>query len=220
VRWLNCQLGLKTRLFGLQSEGFALMKFTLKVVAAAALAIAALSGSAQACSSDGADDVFSHWGDNRAYVLAPDGGFEAGAQAWSLEGGAKAVSGNESFQLHGSADSMSLSLPAGSSAGSPPVCMAIDTPVFRMVARNSGDPASRLRVTARYKLLGILRTQTVATVSSGSSWAPTDPQSTVLTLSTLVGTLVPSSIEIRLTPLDSIGRWQVDDLYIDPFARR
>jgi hypothetical protein len=32
--------------------------------------------------------------------------------------------------------------------------------------------------------------------------------------------LIPSAIEIRVTPLDSKGKWQVDDLYIDPFARR
>jgi hypothetical protein len=43
--------------------------------------------------------------------------------------------------------------------------------------------------------------------------------STVLTLSTVVGTLVPSAIRIRITPLDAGGRWQVDDLYVDPFAR-
>ncbi len=98
--------------------------------------------------------------------------------------------------------------------------MAIDTPVFRMMARNSGDPRSRLRVTASYRLLGLLRTQTLGTVTAGSEWTPTDPQSTVLTLSTIVGTLIPSSIEIRVTPLDSTGKWQVDDLYIDPFHRR
>jgi hypothetical protein len=98
--------------------------------------------------------------------------------------------------------------------------MAIDTPVFRMMARNTGDPRSQLRVTASYKLLGLLRTQTLGTVTAGSAWTPTVPQSTVLTLATIVGTLLPSAIEIRVTPLDSKGNWQVDDLYIDPFARR
>ena len=140
-------------------------------------------------------------------------------QGWTLTGGAKAVAGNESYYLNGAADRSSLSLPAGSSAGSPPVCMAIDTPVFRMMARNTGDPRSQLRVTASYKLLGLLRTQTLGTVTAGSAWAPTEPQSTVLTLSTIVGTLIPSAIEIRITPLDSKGNWQVDDLYVDPFAR-
>ena len=81
-------------------------------------------------------------------MLAPDGGFEAGGQGWYLSGGAKVVAGNESFYLNDAGDSGSLSLPAGSSAVSPPVCMAIDTPSFRFVARNSGDPSSHLRVEA------------------------------------------------------------------------
>jgi len=186
------------------------------------VAFVALAGTAQAasCPSAGAKQAFSQWGDQRNYVLAPDGGFEAAAQGWDLEGGARTVAGNESFYLNSPFDHISLSLPAGSSAGSPPVCMDIGTPSFRMVARNTGDPTSKLRVTASYRLLGLLRTQTFGTVTAGSAWAPTAPQSTVLTLSTIVGTLIPSAIEIRVTPLDSRGNWQVDDLYIDPFARR
>jgi hypothetical protein len=188
----------------------------------ALVALIAFAGTAQAasCPSAGAKQAFSQWGDQRNYVLAPDGGFEAAAQGWDLDGGAMTVAGNEPYYLNEAGDDTSLSLPAGSSAGSPPVCMAIDTPVFRMMARNTGDPTSKLRVTASYRLLGLLRTQTVGTVTAGSAWAPTAPQSTVLTLSTIVGTLIPSAIEIRVTPLDARGNWQVDDLYIDPFARR
>jgi hypothetical protein len=198
-----------------------LKSLTISLVAAL-VSVLALSASASAasCPSDGARPVFSPWKDQRNYVIAPDGGFEAGASGWDLGGGARVVSENESFYLNGSGDSNSLALPAGSSAASPPVCMAIDTPVFRMMARNTGDRRSRLRVTASYRLLGLLRTQTLGTVTAGSEWTPTDPQSTVLTLSTIVGTLIPSSIEIRVTPLDSTGNWQVDDLYIDPFHRR
>jgi hypothetical protein len=187
----------------------------------ALVALAAFAGSAQAaCSTAGAKQAFSQWGDQRNYVLAPDGGFEAGAQGWDLDGGAAPVAENESYYLNSASDDTSLSLPAGSSAGSPPVCMDIGTPSFRMVARNSGDPRSQLRVTASYKLLGLLRTQTLGTVTAGSAWTPTASQSTVLTLSTIIGTLIPSAIEIRVTPLDSKGKWQVDDLYVDPFARR
>lgn len=196
------------------------MKFKLTTaILAAMLALAAFAGAAQACSSTGAATVFHSWNDQRDYVLAPEGGFEAGGQGWALERGAKVVPGNESFDLHSSSDRNALSLPAGSSAGSPPVCMAIDTPVFRMMARNTGDPSSKLQVTANYKLLGLLHTQTLATVTAGSQWAPTEPQSTVLTLSTIIGTLIPSSIEIRVTPLDKKGNWQIDDVYVDPFAR-
>jgi hypothetical protein len=200
------------------------MKLRISVsLVAALLALAALgaaTASAASCPSTGASSVFKPWGDSRSYVLAPDGGFEAGGSGWNLAGGAEVVGENESYYLHGSGDSHSLSLPSGSWAGSPPVCMAIDTPVFRMMARNSGDPSSQLRVTANYKLLGLVRTRTVATVTAGSQWTPTIPQSTVLTLSTVIGTLIPSAIEIRVQPLDSKGNWQVDDLYVDPFARR
>jgi hypothetical protein len=185
----------------------------------ALLALAVFAGSAQACSSSGAKTVFSPWGDQRNYVLAPDGGFEAGGSGWQLNRGAAVVEGNESYYLNAAADSKSLSLPAGSSAVSPPVCMAIDTPSFRLVARNSGNPSSQLRVEAVYKLLGLVRTRTAGTLRAGSAWAPTQSVSTVLTLSTLVGTLIPSAIEIRFTPLDSSGQWQVDDVYVDPFRR-
>jgi hypothetical protein len=188
-------------------------------LATALLALALFAGPSKACSYSGAEKVFSPWGDQHDYVLAPDGGLEAAGSGWQLNHGAAVVEGNESYYLNGAGDSKSLSLPPGSSAVSPPVCMAIDTPIFRMVARNTGNQSSKLQVTASYRLLGLLRTQTVGTVTGNSSWEPTNPQSTVLTLSTVIGTLIPSAIEIRFTPLGSGGQWQVDDVYVDPFRR-
>jgi hypothetical protein len=191
---------------------------TLAAIVAIVLAMTAFAGSAQACSYSGAKQVFSRWNDQRDYVLASDGGFEAGGVGWSLNG-AKVVEGNESYSLNGAGDSKSLSLPAASSAASPPICMAIDTPVFRLMARNTGSPSSRLRIEAVYKLLGLVQTKVVNNLTAGPDWAPTQPISTVLGLSTIVGTLIPSAIQIRITPLDTTGNWQVDDLYIDPFSR-
>jgi len=193
---------------------------TLALAVTAALIAAAFSaGIAQACPYKGAEQVFKPWGDSSSYVLAPDGGFEAGGAGWSLGGGAAVTEGNESFFLNEAADRRSLSLPAGSSAVSPPICMSIDTPHFRLLARNTGNPAATLRVEATYSLLGLVRTRTVGTVSGASGWAPTQQVSTVLTLATVVGTLIPSAIQIRITPVGSGGKWQVDDVYVDPFAR-
>lgn len=186
---------------------------------AAALALAFSAAAAQACSYTGAEQVFKPWGDSNSYVLAPNGGFEAGGTGWALSGGAKAVEGNEAFYLNDAGDSHSLSLPAGSSAVSSPICMSLDTPTFRLLARNTGNASSGLRVEAVYPLLGLIRTKTISTVSAGPSWAPSQQMSTVLTLSTIVGTLIPSAVQIRITPTGSGGNWQVDDLYIDPFAR-
>lgn len=189
------------------------------VVASALLALAVFAAGAQACNYTGAETVFAPWGDQHSYVLAPDGGFEAGGSGWSLAGGAKAVRGNEAYYLDDARDSRSLSLPAGSSATSPQICMSIDTPILRMVVRNGGDPTSRLRVEAVYSLLGALRTNVVNDVTADSSWEPTQEMSVVLGLSTIVGTVIPSSIQVRIVPLDSRGQWQVDDFYVDPFAR-
>lgn len=197
------------------------MKSMRKLIIAAVAALVAVAFSAataQACPYTGAEQVFEPWGDSSYYVLAPDGGFEAGGSGWALNGGAGAVEGNEPFYLGDAADAKSLALPAGSSAVSPSICMSIDTPTFRLVARNTGDPASTLRVEATYSLLGVLRTKTLSSLKAGPSWAPTQTMSTVLTLSTVVGTLTPSAIQIRITPVGN-GNWQVDDLYVDPFAR-
>jgi hypothetical protein len=196
------------------------LRTTLIGAALLALLVLALSAvSAQACSYPGATQVFAPWGDQHDYALAPEGGFEAGGNGWALRGGAAVVAGNESYQLNGATDSKSLALVAGSSATSPPICMSIDTPLIRLMVRNTGDPSSRIRVEALYSLLGLVRTNVVNTVSAGASWEPTKQMSTVLGLSTIVGTILPSAIQVRLTPLDSTGKWQVDDLYVDPFAR-
>lgn len=199
------------------------MKSMRKLIIAAVAALVAVAfsaASAQACPYSGAEQVFKPWGDSSFYVLAPDGGFEAGGLGWARSGGAAVVDGNESFYLNDSADEKSLALPAGSSVASPPICMSIDTPHFRLLARNTGDPTSTLRVEATYLLLGLIRTKSVGTVKAGPNWAPTQQLSTVLTLSTVLGTLIPSAVQIRITPVGSGGDWQVDDVYIDPFARR
>ena len=199
------------------------MKSMRKLILAIAVVLVAgafSAASAQACPYSDAEQVFEPWGDSSHYVLAPDGGFEAGGSGWRLAGGAAVTEGNESFFLNEATDSKSLSLPAGSSAVSPAVCMSIDTPHFRLLARNTGDPTASLRVEASYLLLGLVRTRTVGTVKAGAEWAPSQQLSTVLTLSTIVGTLIPSAIQIRITPVGAGGNWQVDDVYIDPFARR
>jgi hypothetical protein len=200
--------------------GFSRVKLVALIGIAALTVVLSATSSAHACSYPDAEQVFSPWGDRHHYVLAPDGGFEAGASGWSLSRGAGVVAGNESYYLNDADDSRSLALPAGSVAVSPPICMSLDTPIFRMFARNTGDPSSRLRVEAVYKLLGLVRTKAISTVTAGSAWAPTQQMSTVLSLATIVGTLIPSAIQIHVRPLDDRGVWQVDDLYIDPFARR
>jgi hypothetical protein len=195
------------------------MRKVTAVLAAAFIIAVVFAASAQACSYSGARQVFKPWGDQHEYVLAPNGGFESGGSGWSLQGGAALAAENETFHLNASSDSTSLSLPTGSSAVSPPLCMSLNTPEFRMLARNSGNPSSRLRVEATFSLLGLLHTTVMNTVAAGAEWAPTQEMSTVLGLSTIVGTILPSYIQVRITPVGAGGAWQVDDLFVDPFSR-
>lgn len=197
------------------------MRKVIAVLAAAFVIVGAFAASAQACSYSGARQVFKPWGDQHEYVLAPNGGFESGASGWSLAGGAGVVAENETFHLNSGSDGQSLSLPTGSSAVSAPLCMSINTPVFRLLARNSGDPSSTLRVEATYDVLGLglLHTTVSNSVSAGQDWVPTQEMSPFLGLSTVLGTVVPTYIQVRITPVGPGGAWQVDDLFVDPFSR-
>lgn len=119
---------------------------TILVAPSSLVALVAMTGTAQAtCPYTGAEQVFRPRGDQHNYVLAPDGGFEAGGSGWSLRGGAQVIEGNESHYANEPSDSRSLSLPPSSSAVSPPICMSLDTPLLRMFARNTGEGSSRLR---------------------------------------------------------------------------
>lgn len=180
---------------------------TLKVAVSVLLTTAFFAASAQACSYPTGEAVFSPWGDPRAYVLAPDGGFEAGGAGWSLEGGAAVVSENETSYLNSATDSQSLALPEGSSATSPSLCVGQETPFVRAMVRSSGDGA-RLRVETIYPDLGVVRTHTVG---ERPEWGPTHP----LHLGHAIA--ADESVQLRLTPVS--GDWQLDDLYVDPFAR-
>src|SRR3954453_2986052 len=130
--------------------GPSLMKSAPKAVGALA-AIAALGAVAaptagakvsnQSCGNPAGSKVFSQFGDQKNYFLAPDGGLENGGDGWGLNDGATVVHGNESFNLNGAADAKSLSLPFGSSATSPSVCVTRKHPQFRFVARHSALPA-------------------------------------------------------------------------------
>lgn len=195
-------------------------KALIAVTAAAAAFLVLVPSAFADCGYTGATQVFKQWGDSHHYVLAPDGGFENGASGWSLAGGAKVVAGNESHYLRSVDDENSLDLPSGSAATSPPICVALDTPLLRTMVRNTGDPESRLRVEVTYKLLGLVRTTVVTNMRAGSAWVPSSYISPTLGLSTIVGTVLPAAVQVRFRPLDAAGAWQIDDFYVDPHSRR
>ncbi len=154
---------------------------------------------------------FVAWSDYANYVFASDGGFEAGGSGWSLSGGARATSGNESFYVHSKTDKTSLSLPAGASATSPPMCISLLSSKMRFVAR--GDAGSKVKVQIIYRglLSSVLGILDGGTVSAGESWQPS--QTMLATLNAPLGT---TSAQFVFTP--SGGDALLDDVYVDPWV--
>src|SRR5438128_8159279 len=93
---------------------------------------------------------FMPWNDAAFYVPTPGGGFESGAAGWTLTGGAHVVTGNEPWMVGNAGDSHSLSLPAGSSATSPPMCIGLLSSKMRLFMQNTGAASSNLRVQVIY----------------------------------------------------------------------
>jgi len=173
------------------------------------------------CPSGGAQ-VFAPWQDAAEYLLAPNGSFELGTTGWSLTGGAAVVSGNEPFYPTGT---HSLSLPSGSSAMSPTVCLGTKQLYIRMFGKDLGGTDSGLRVRVYwYGLLNqLLGTSDFAVFPGGGNWAPTSQvQSSGGLLAPLpvVALVSSSSARIQITPLGSGSHWQIDDVYIDPSVMR
>ena len=154
--------------------------------------------------------AFEPWSDSSYYMLTPGGSFENGTPAWTLTGGARTVSGNESFYIHSERDSKSLSMPSGSTATSETMCFAAGDWHLRFVTRGSG----RVHVTVQVNsLLGLVSILDGGTVSASGIWTPS-PRVGLL-LSNVGGLLTTQAISIKLTA--SNGPVQVDDVYLDPW---
>ncbi|MGZ4258614.1 MAG: hypothetical protein ACXVRE_12700 [Gaiellaceae bacterium] len=199
--------------------------FGVAIIAALALsstAKAGLLGTSPASYCDPAPtQAFAAWGDSAYYARLLNSDFENGDYAWALGGGARVVSGNEPFFVGGdSTDSHSLLLPAGSSAYSGTVCFALGDWDLRFLMRNVGSPSGALRVQVIVpSLLGSLLTVLDAgTVSSGSSWTPS-PQLQLL-LSNVTSLLGTKAVAFRFTPVGFGAAYQIDDVYLDPWADR
>ena len=158
-----------------------------------------------------ATQPFARFGDNRYYVLTPGGSFEPGSKAWSLSGGAKIVTGNETFYVRATADRHSLYLPAGSSATSPPMCFAPGDWTLRFFSAGTGTVRVKIVVKS---LLGVLSVLDGGSVTSGSTWKPTADVRLLLT--NVCGLLATDSISLRLVPANTAGL-RIDDVYLDPW---
>jgi hypothetical protein len=184
-----------------------------------ALAVFGVPAVAQAaCPTTPTTKAFQAFGDGAAYSFAPNGGFESGSSGWSLTR-ATVVSGNESYKVHGSADSKSLAIDPTGLAVSPAVCVDVARPTFRLFARRTSGSWGQLAIKLRWKdSTGQTNETTVASLGTGTSWAPTDVLSLGRTLP-LWQSGQTISVQFVFDPEDYGGAWAIDDVYVDPYTR-
>jgi hypothetical protein len=106
-----------------------------------------------------------------------------------------------------SADWTTVSLPAGSSATTNPVCIGLGHPTVRFFARNTGDPLSQLRVSA---VVGETELP-IGKVPAGREFAPSP------TLLLAVNLLGADSVAFKFAA--DGGSWSVRDVYVDPYSK-
>jgi hypothetical protein len=178
-------------------------------IAMAIGAAPASAGLGLACPSP-TSTPFAAWSDYAYYAFAPDGGFESGASGWSLSGGARADSGNESFYVHSRTDKTSLSLPAGASVTSPGMCISLLSSKMRFVARGDTGSSVKVQIVYRGLLSSVVGILDGGSYTVGSGWKPS-PEIGML------GGVLPlltSSVSFRFTAVG--GAAAIDDVYLDP----
>jgi hypothetical protein len=153
---------------------------------------------------------FASWSDYANYAFAPDGGFESGGNGWSLSGGARALSGNESYYVHAKTDKASLTLPRGASATSPGMCISLLSSKMRFLARGDAGSSVKVQIVYRGLISSVLGILDGGTISAGGSWKPSPA------IGMLGGTLplLTSSVSFRFTAVG--GAAAIDDVYLDP----
>jgi hypothetical protein len=173
---------------------------------------------ATGCNTPPTEQPFTRFGDSSYYALVSNGALESGTVDWTLSK-ASVVSGNETFFVHSTRDTHSLSLPQGSSATTRAFCVGLDKPAMRFFSKSSGTGLlSSLRVDVLFESsLGLTLSLPIGTISPHGAW---DASPKLLIVANLLP-LLPNQqtpVAFRFTP-QGTGTWSVDDVYVDPYRR-
>ncbi len=155
---------------------------------------------------------FLAYGDDDSYFLAPGGDFEAGAPGWTLGAGAELV---ESPAATGTA----VSLPPGTSATSPSICVSrahVSARLFGQAFDGPRRDRSRIGVDV-ISPLGLVTQDRNIRVED--EWQPTRQFRLGAGLFELDPTTLTTQIRLRFTA-DGPATAVLDDVWIDPSARR
>lgn len=191
---------------------------TVAVVAMVGAGVAVAKAPPGDCGWSGMTQPFaSAFGDTGSYFLVPGASFEGDMSGWSLNGVAAVVGGNESYYVNSATDSQSLSIPNGSSATTPAVCVTVDSPTMRVFVVNTGTKDSKLEVDLNFTDdHGNAKTQKLKDLPGGSSWTLTNPIKFLGPINSVLDHDGKTTVSFTFRPKDNKGSWQIDDEYVDP----
>jgi len=193
MRQLKGETSVATHSFVRRARSILILTLAAGAIALAGTVAPASAGLGIAC-PDPTAKPFTPWSDYANYAFSPNGGFESGTTGWTVSG-AKVALGNESFYIHASGDKYSLSMPAGASATSAPMCISLLSGKMRFVARGDSGAKVKVQIVYRGLLSSVLGILDGGTYSVGKNWAPS-PQVGML------GGVLPlltSSVSFRFT---------------------
>ena len=201
-------------------------KGLLTAAVAAAVALVPAAGASaslietSACDGATLTKPFTPWNDSNNYKLAPGGDVEGSLDGWTFTGGAKVVAGGSPFAATGERSASAISIPAGGTVTTDATCVNAAYPSFRFFAKSSGGllgllPTLKVDLVFRDNVLGLVALP-AGVVGPKSSWGPSPAMWTLAAVGGLVSN-GETPLAIRFTSV--LGTWQVDDVFVDPFAR-
>jgi hypothetical protein len=182
------------------------------------------AASTETCTAPVTQRPFAAFGDLRDYVLAPDGSFEAaGLPGWQPSAGATRVTDADPVRLGSQDGAGMLALPQGASIVSPVMCVDLNYPTGRFLAKSVGNAyTSQLRVEVIYPDAPTKPTWEQRAVfggmlgrSAGSGWRLTPD----VNLRPMDGGRTAGMRLVAYRFTATAGDWRIDDVYIDPRCR-
>jgi hypothetical protein len=167
------------------------------------------------CGHGDASSMFAAWGDDAAYVLAPQGDLAA-SNGWTLNKQATVVPSADPF----SGAQNSLEFVKGAEAATPAMCVNLDNPTIRFFVRDlGGNDKSQLKVDVLYEDIdGHVKHLTVARLRAGSEWQPSVILPICMNILALASPSGVTAVAFRFKAegLQKDETLSISGLYVDP----
>jgi hypothetical protein len=173
------------------------------------------------CTPSGAlSKTFLPFGDAGLYTPVANAGLENGSAGWTLTGGAAVVGGNDPWFVTGnSSDSHALNLPMGATATTATFCVDKTYTHIRLLARNTGLlTSSQLKVEIlSYSGGKWTAAKGFTQKSETTNWVVSESVPIQVLAKAAPDATIP--IAFRFSVVGLHAGFQIDDVYVDPWAR-